>query len=69
VLNNYLNLLNDLVALRQKHNGLESAEEDNLLGKMDSLWFTLTDEERVLVQELPSRSIIEPSVQKKEKDL
>jgi hypothetical protein len=47
----YISLLNDLVKIRELHNGLESNEEDNLLDKMDAIWLDLTDEERAKLQE------------------
>ena len=57
-LDDYLLLLNGLIRVRWLYSGMESDEEDRLLDEMDIVWLNLTDEERVKIQALPSKSII-----------
>lgn len=61
----YLGLLGSLVRQRWLHAGLESAEEDDLLERMDATWFELTDDERCHVQALPTRSILRVAPQRR----
>ena len=63
-LDDYLSLLNNLIRVRWLYSGMESNDEDRLLDEMDTVWLNLTDEERVKVQALPSRSVIESQPKK-----
>jgi hypothetical protein len=52
----YISLLNQLIQVREEAEGLESKEEDRILDKMDVIWTVLTDKERLILQNIPSRS-------------
>ena len=54
LLNKYLFLLNGLLSVRDQNGGKESPEEDNILTEMDSLWGLLTEEEKKIVNDIPS---------------
>lgn len=58
-LKNYQNLLQELINIRQLHNGKESNQEDVILEKMDKVWNNLTKDECEYIQSLPTYSIIQ----------
>lgn len=57
-LEQYNNLLNELIHTRWIYAGMECEQEDKLLEKMDEVWNELTEHEREQLQALPTRSII-----------
>jgi hypothetical protein len=46
----YREMQRDLVRLRRRHHGAESPEEDELLERMDEVWWTLTPSEREVLR-------------------
>lgn len=38
-----------LAEIRQKNGGAESSEEDELMDRMDFLWWELSDDERAII--------------------
>lgn len=68
-LDNYLFCLNKLIRLRWLFSGMESHEEDDLLEEMDSIWWSLTEQERAEIQKIPSRSVLEPLPKKIMQDM
>jgi hypothetical protein len=54
----YRGLEEELVRVRWIHRGLESAEEDDILEKMDGVWSQLTAGERAAVSAEPGRSLL-----------
>lgn len=57
-LNEYLTLLDQLIYIRWLHCGGESAEEDQVLEKMDLVWQTLKESDKEYIHSIPSRSLI-----------
>jgi hypothetical protein len=55
---NYLKALKKLYLVRKTKQGAESNEEDKLLEKMDVLWLKLTDKERISIQNIPVKSVL-----------
>ena len=59
-LRRYQELEDDLVAVRWRHAGFDSEEEDRLLEEMDGLWWRLSTTERDALQARPPRSLLRP---------
>jgi hypothetical protein len=57
-LKKYQELLKDLNVVRKNNKGFESTEEDNILEQMDSIWWTLTDEDHEYLQSLSPHILI-----------
>jgi hypothetical protein len=61
-LRRYLELDDELVAVRWRCAGNESDEEDQLLDEMDGVWWQLSESERDEVRGRSPRSLLRPRV-------
>jgi hypothetical protein len=59
-LRRYLELDDELVAVRWRYAGNESDEEDQLLDEMDGVWWQLSESERDELRGRPPRSLLRP---------